>query len=153
MHTDWPSYLHSKGVFFVKRDVGSLPSATSQQLLDHLTCGDVHPNILGQITTLNDKDNDKYKDIGQIISAPGWRKSSCRSLKIGRTDRSSLIVYLRVNIQIFSSYLESSQSDLVNILSDIKKQVDSLAGIVNQIRGLVQGKTRLSFPGVRGLVI
>ena len=32
-------------------------------------------------------------------------------------------------------------------MSDIKKQVTSLAGIVNQIRGLVHGKTRLSFPG------
>ena len=39
------------------------------------------------------------------------------------------------------------------ILSDIKKQVDSLAGIVNQIRGLVQGKTRLSFPGVSGVIM
>ena len=49
VHTDWPSYLHSKGVFFVKKSAGPLPSNTSQPLLDQLTCGDVHPNILGQI--------------------------------------------------------------------------------------------------------
>ena len=99
VHTDWPSYLHSKGVFFVKRSQGSLPKNSKQPLLDHLTCGDVHPNILGQA---NLRHRLKIKDIAQIISVLGWRKSSFRYFKIRKTDRNSLTVYLRVNIEIFS---------------------------------------------------
>ena len=36
-------------MYFVKRSEGPLPRDLSQPLLDHLTCGDVHPNILGEI--------------------------------------------------------------------------------------------------------
>ena len=48
VHTDWPSYLYSKGVYFVKKNPGSLPTDLTQPLLDYLACGDVHSNILGE---------------------------------------------------------------------------------------------------------
>ena len=99
MHTDWPSYLHSKGVFFVKRSEGSLPRDLSQPLLDHLTCGDVHPNILGEIN-LN-VETERERDIAQITSVPGWRTSSSRYFKIRKTDRNSLTVYPRVDTQMY----------------------------------------------------
>jgi hypothetical protein len=52
IHTDWPSYLRSKGVFFVKRENEAIPDDTvegneTSQLMDHLSCGDIHPNVLG----------------------------------------------------------------------------------------------------------
>ena len=48
IHTDWPSYLRNKGVFFVKREKTGIPDLEEEgeDLLDHLTCGDVHPNVL-----------------------------------------------------------------------------------------------------------
>ena len=50
IHTDWPSYLRNKGVFFVKREKAGIPDLEEEDedLLDHLTCGDVHPNVLGK---------------------------------------------------------------------------------------------------------
>ena len=53
IHTDWPSYLRSKGVFFVKREKKGIPDERiegneGEQFLDYLTCGDVHPNALGK---------------------------------------------------------------------------------------------------------
>ena len=45
IHTDWPSPLKNKGVFFVKRYPEPLPD--SQDLSDYLACGDIHPNVLG----------------------------------------------------------------------------------------------------------
>ena len=81
IHTDWPSSLRNKGVYFVKRDKVShlchlcqslsvfVKSFTifvivnqepiphldeglnnkemNEELLNYLTCGDVHPNVLG----------------------------------------------------------------------------------------------------------
>ena len=49
---DWPAYLLNKGVFFVKRDNDGIPDLAGdnkkpQDLLDFVTCGDVHPNVLG----------------------------------------------------------------------------------------------------------
>ena len=46
IHTDWPSPLRNKGVFFVKRETEPLPEADGE-LLNHMTCGDIHPNSLG----------------------------------------------------------------------------------------------------------
>ena len=52
IHTDWPTYLKNKGVFFVKRDKAPIPDLDDDEededLLDHLTCGDIHPNVLGK---------------------------------------------------------------------------------------------------------
>ena len=88
IHTDWPSSLRNKGVYFVKRDKviydnldiwsmyvfsflylslylsretqehfqepiphldeGLNNKEMNEQLLNYLTCGDVHPNVLGQ---------------------------------------------------------------------------------------------------------
>ena len=50
IHTDWPSYLRNKGVFFVKREKAGIPDLEEEDedLLDRLTCGDVHPNVLGK---------------------------------------------------------------------------------------------------------
>ncbi len=42
-HTDWPSPLKNKGVYFVKRDKMALPK---DDFLSTLTCGDIHPNSL-----------------------------------------------------------------------------------------------------------
>ena len=42
-HTDWPSPLKNKGVYFVKREPQGLPK---EDFLDVLTCGDIHPNSL-----------------------------------------------------------------------------------------------------------
>ena len=42
-HTDWPSPLKSKGVYFVKREMAPLPK---EDFLTVLTCGDIHPNAL-----------------------------------------------------------------------------------------------------------
>ena len=50
VHTDWPSPLRNKGVFFVKRDAKPLPEPeTTKDLLDHMTMGDIHPNTLGKL--------------------------------------------------------------------------------------------------------
>jgi dynein heavy chain len=43
VHTDWPSVLKSKGVYFVKREQEPLPK---ENFLSTLTCGDIHPNAL-----------------------------------------------------------------------------------------------------------
>ena len=48
IHLDWPSYLKSKGVYFVKKDNSKIPEAECGKLLDYITCGDVHSNILGK---------------------------------------------------------------------------------------------------------
>ena len=55
IHTDWPSYLRTKGIFFVKRENVGIPepgddddeNKTQYDLLDYLTCGDIYPNVLG----------------------------------------------------------------------------------------------------------
>ena len=59
IHTDWPSYLRNKGIFFVKRDRLGIPELgqedqDSTDLLDYVTCGDIYPNVLGE------KRNQKY---------------------------------------------------------------------------------------------
>ena len=46
VHTDWPSPLKNKGVFFVKREKVPLPEQISD-LLSWMCCGDIHPNPLG----------------------------------------------------------------------------------------------------------
>ena len=48
VHTDWPSPLRNKGVFYVKRDPKPLPDEWDN-LLDHMTLGDIHPNTLGKL--------------------------------------------------------------------------------------------------------
>ena len=48
IHLDWPSYRKSKGVYFVKKDNSKIPEAECGKLLDYITCGDVHSNILGK---------------------------------------------------------------------------------------------------------
>ena len=53
IHTDWPSYLRNKGIFFVKRDNDGIPEIDEDEddgsfdLLDHVACGDIYPNVLG----------------------------------------------------------------------------------------------------------
>ena len=42
-HTDWPSPLKNKGVYFVKREREPVPK---ENFLTTLTCGDIHPNAL-----------------------------------------------------------------------------------------------------------
>ena len=49
VHTDWPSPLRNKGVFFVKRHDSPLPEEVGD-LLDYMACGDIHPNTLGTVS-------------------------------------------------------------------------------------------------------
>ena len=42
-HTDWPSILRNKGVFFVKREPEPLQK---DNFMARMTCGDIHPNAL-----------------------------------------------------------------------------------------------------------
>ena len=42
-HSDWPTPLKNKGVFFIKREMKPLPK---ENFLNELTCGDIHPNAL-----------------------------------------------------------------------------------------------------------
>ena len=42
-HTDWPTHLKNKGVYFVKREKEPIPKTN---FLSFLTCGDIHPNAL-----------------------------------------------------------------------------------------------------------
>ena len=51
IHTDWPSPLRNKGVFFVKREPLPLPKKVIK-LLNHMTCGDIHPNSLEHFCAL-----------------------------------------------------------------------------------------------------
>ena len=51
IHTDWPSPLRNKGVFFVKREDLPLPDKV-KELLNHMTCGDIHPNSLEHFCAL-----------------------------------------------------------------------------------------------------
>ena len=50
IHTDWPSPLKNKGVFFVKREKVPLPEDMAE-LLNWMCCGDIHPNPLGSGST------------------------------------------------------------------------------------------------------
>ena len=51
VHTDWPSPLRNKGVFFVKREAKPIPE-DAESVVDHMTCGDIHPNTLGIILSI-----------------------------------------------------------------------------------------------------
>ena len=53
IHTDWPTPLRNKGVFFVKRWERPIPeNVTELELLNHMTCGDIHPNSLEHFCAL-----------------------------------------------------------------------------------------------------
>ena len=48
--------MRNKGIFFVKRENDGIPeideeveSSSSFDILDHVTCGDIHPNVLGSL--------------------------------------------------------------------------------------------------------
>ena len=104
IHTDWPSYLRNKGIFFVKRDRHPIPeidkddSENGRDLLDHLTCGDIYPNVLGQI--ISPVISNSLVDVRyfQTISVAGWRRSSFRYSRMSRTSLNSLSVSAMVNI-------------------------------------------------------
>ena len=46
--TEWPAQLHSKGVFFVKRENTAIPDNIDEDVKNFVTCGDIHPNVLGR---------------------------------------------------------------------------------------------------------
>jgi hypothetical protein len=48
VHMDWPSPLKNKGVYFCKREKEPLPQDINE-LLNHMCCGDIHPNPLGNL--------------------------------------------------------------------------------------------------------
>ena len=47
IHTDWARYLTNKGVYFIKRENQGIPEPEYGPLLDYITCGDVHANVIG----------------------------------------------------------------------------------------------------------
>lgn len=46
IHTDWPSALKNKGVFFVKREKQPIPLDEDFDLTEFITYGDIYPNAL-----------------------------------------------------------------------------------------------------------
>ena len=47
IHTEWPSKLRSKGVFFVKKELTKIPDPDMECLKNFMICGDIHANVLG----------------------------------------------------------------------------------------------------------
>ena len=47
IHTDWAKYLTNKGVYFIKRENQGIPEPEYGPLLNFITCGDVHANVIG----------------------------------------------------------------------------------------------------------
>ena len=45
IHTDWPSPMRNKGVFFVKKEKKGMP-AENFDFAEHMAVGDVYPNVL-----------------------------------------------------------------------------------------------------------
>lgn len=46
IHTDWPSPMRNKGVFFVKKEKKPIPSENFD-FAEHISVGDIYPNVLG----------------------------------------------------------------------------------------------------------
>ena len=46
IHTDWPSPMRNKGVFFVKKEKKPMP-AENFDFAEHMAVGDIYPNVLG----------------------------------------------------------------------------------------------------------
>ena len=72
IHTDWPSPLRNKGVFFVKREKVPLPDKISE-LLNWMCCGDIHPNPLGTLIYLRTLISHYFFCV-QISSVELWRR-------------------------------------------------------------------------------
>ena len=51
IHTDWPSPMRNKGVFFVKKEKKPMP-AENFDFAEHMAVGDIYPNVLGFIQFL-----------------------------------------------------------------------------------------------------
>ena len=79
LHIEWPTQLRSKGVYFVKREKEAIPELIEEgnetnELLQNLTCGDVHPNVLGIFLLYCAEFRWKNHSVIQNISALGWMK-------------------------------------------------------------------------------
>ena len=92
---DWPSPLRNKGVFYVKREPKPLPEEAGD-LLDHMTCGDIHPNSLGKKKILEQI----FHSAIQIISVPWWRRLLCLFSRMSSTWPSSPSVSRMVIISL-----------------------------------------------------
>lgn len=121
-HTDWPSPLKTKGVYFVKQEKEALPK---ENYLDRLACGDIHPNAL-----------DHFCAWVEEVSA-GKVLSQIKHL---------IIIYCA---QVIAPILKN-EKNLAKfpqcVADDIKRQVHELSTSVYQIRGHIKGKTLLPFP-------
>ena len=78
IHTDWPSPMRNKGVFFVKKEKKPMP-AENFDFAEHMAVGDIYPNVLG----LNNSvfiyiEYEMCKKI-QTTFVPGWKKFLCPS--------------------------------------------------------------------------
>ena len=48
IHADWPTSLTNKGVYFIKREKEGIPEPEYGPLLNYVTCGDIHSNVIGK---------------------------------------------------------------------------------------------------------
>ena len=111
----------NKGVFFVKRETEPLPD-DSKELLNHMTCGDIHPNSLEHFCALVEE-----------VMVP-ILKNEANMAKFPQC------------ISDGENTFGINQLTSLFVISDIKKQVHELATSVYQIRGHIKGKTLLPFP-------
>ena len=63
IHTDWPTPLKTKGVYFVKRDPKPLPK---ENFLSFMTCGDIHPNSLDHFCAWVEEVSNNLNNIQKI---------------------------------------------------------------------------------------
>ena len=83
IHTDWANHLTNKGVYFIKREREGIPEPEYGPLLNYITCGDVHSNVIGnhdhQSDQLKIRCSSKYYLFRSILHLVRW--SNCPNLQ------------------------------------------------------------------------
>ena len=108
-------------MFFVKREAEPLPD-DFKELLNHMTCGDIHPNSLEHFCAL----------VEEVMVPILKNEANLAKFPQCIADGMKALFYFFRFLYVCSS--------------DIKKQVHELATSVYQIRGHIKGKTLLPFP-------
>ena len=52
IQSDWPNCITNKGVYFIKKEKEAIAEPEYGPLLNYVTCGDVHPNIISKIARM-----------------------------------------------------------------------------------------------------
>ena len=129
---DWPSPLRNKGVFYVKREPRPLPEKEGVDLLDHLTCGDIHPNTLGtHLPLVHNKHTYNILCVLQTISAPWSRRFLSQYSATCSTSPSSRNASQTVRRRRIAQRLCLRVRQ--NIFPDIERQVHELSTSVYQV--------------------